>query len=213
MLIGDCLVAQAQKAAEDSARRVASSGGKLPRLGDQLSRPNSRRGQGRDFGVAQPGADGWTTQPQRPAKAGDLSGFGRVRDSAPSGGLTFGPTGAFARAAKQKKEEARPATPSNPFALLSGGGDSEEPSEAPQRPRLQLKPRTVPLEGEGDEEKKDDEEKEEEDEDDGAIDPNASSLSRAEAERRAKNSVAEVRFLFQRRVAQMDGADSRPFSS
>ncbi|GAA6007557.1 uncharacterized protein JCM10292_003925 [Rhodotorula paludigena] len=183
--------ADAQKAAEDSARRVASSGGKLPRLGDQLSRPNSRRGQGRDFGVAQPGADGWTTQPQRPAKAGDLSGFGRVRDSAPSGGLTFGPTGAFARAAKQKKEEARPATPSNPFALLSGGGDSEEPSEAPQRPRLQLKPRTVPLEGEGDEEKKDDEEEKEEDEDDGAIDPNASSLSRAEAERRAKNSVAE----------------------
>ncbi|GAA5915865.1 hypothetical protein JCM8208_003936, partial [Rhodotorula glutinis] len=190
--------ADAQKAAEDSARRVASSGGKLPRLGDQLSRPNSRRGQGRggDFGVAQTGPDGWTTQPQRPAKAGDLSGFGRIREATPST-LSLGPTGAFAARQRNKKEEAaRPATPSNPFALLSGGGDvAEEPAaaaDASQRPRLQLKPRTVPLEGEGegegDEEKKDGED---EDEDDGAIDPNASSMSRAEAERKAKNSVVE----------------------
>lgn len=185
--------ADAQKQAEESARRVASSGGKLPRLGDQLSRPNSRRGQGRgEFGVPQPGADGWTTQPQRPATAGNLSGFGRFRNSGADspGGISLGPTGAFAAKSKQKKEE-RPATPSNPFAALMGG-DSEEPSAAPAeaRPKLQLKPRTKPLEGEG--EGEGEEHKEDEEEDDGAIDPNASSMSRSEAERRAKNSVEEV---------------------
>ncbi|GAA5981089.1 hypothetical protein JCM10908_003980 [Rhodotorula pacifica] len=184
--------AEAQKQAEESARRVASSGGKLPRLGDQLSRPNSRRGQGRgEFGVPQTGADGWTTQPQRPATAGNLSGFGRFRSSASdnAGGISLGPTGAFAAKSKQKKEE-RPATPSNPFAALMGG-DVEEPSAAPaeNRPRLQLKPRTKPLEGEEDKEGEDKEEEEEDD--DGAIDPNASSMSRSEAERRAKNSVEE----------------------
>ncbi|BGP12242.1 hypothetical protein JCM10213v2_000155 [Rhodosporidiobolus nylandii] len=180
--------ADAQKAAEESARRVASSGGKLPRLGDQLSRPNSRRGQSRgDFGVPQTGADGWTTQPQRPAKAGDLSGFGRVRESA--GGLSLGPTGAFANRGRKapKVEEARPATPSNPFALL-GDGSGDEPAAAPaaQRPRLNLQPRTKPIEGEGEEKEED-----KEDEDDGAIDPNASSMSREEAARRATNSVNE----------------------
>ncbi|BGP58879.1 hypothetical protein NBRC10512v2_000166 [Rhodotorula toruloides] len=182
--------ADAQKAAEESARRVASSGGKLPRLGDQLSRPNSRRGQARDFGVAQPGADGWTTQPQRPAKAGDLSAFGRIRETGPAS-VGFGPTGAFANKGKKKQEESRPSTPSNPFALLSGGGDmAEEPAPASQRPKLNLQPRTKPLEGDGEGEGED-EKKEDEEEDDGAIDPNASSMSRAEAERRAKNSVDE----------------------
>ncbi|GAA6025757.1 hypothetical protein JCM11491_000343 [Sporobolomyces phaffii] len=187
--------ADAQKQAEESARRTASSGGKLPRLGDQLSRPNSRRGQGRDFGVAQAGADGWTTQPPRPAKAGDLSGFGRFsRENRDSSSISLGPTGAFANKQKAKSEATRPSTPINPFALLSGGGDEPEAAASTsQRPKLQLKPRTKPLGGEeGDDEEKDENAGEaEEDEDDGAIDPNASSMSRQEAERRATNSVVE----------------------
>lgn len=190
--------ADAQKQAEESARRTASSGGKLPRLGDQLSRPNSRRGQGRDFGVSQPGADGWTTQPQRPAKAGDLSAFGRIRENRDSSSISLGPTGAFANKQKAKTEAARPSTPINPFALLSGGADEPE-ATAPSagRPKLNLKPRTKPLDGEEGEEEEnaenaeDGEGENDEDEDDGAIDPNASSMSRQEAERKATNSVQE----------------------
>ncbi|KAK4050382.1 hypothetical protein OIV83_003451 [Microbotryomycetes sp. JL201] len=181
--------ADAQREADESARRVASSGGKgLPRMHDQLSRPNSRRGQGRDnFGVPAAGSEGWSAPVQRPAKAGDLTAFGKVRDL---GGSNFlGPSGAF-QARQKAKEAARPPTPSNPFALLSGSGESSEPAaEESQRPKLQLKPRSKPLDGEEGEEEE--EAEEEEDDDDGAIDPNASSLSRAEAERRAGNSVKE----------------------
>ena len=148
--------------------------------------------------MPQTGADGWTTQPQRPATAGNLSGFGRFRSSASdnAGGISLGPTGAFAAKSKQKKEE-RPATPSNPFAALMGGDVEESPAApaAENRPRLQLKPRTKPIEGDEEEAKEGDEKEGEDEDDDGAIDPNASSLSRSEAERRAKNSVDEVSAL------------------
>ncbi|KAK4698328.1 translation initiation factor 4G, partial [Phenoliferia sp. Uapishka_3] len=181
----------AQKAAEDSARRTASSGGKgMPRLQDQLSRPNSRRGQGRDqFGVPAVGPDGWSAPvPQRPAKAGDLSGFGKIRE--PSTAISLGPSGAFAnRAAAKAKEAARPA-PGNMFSLLEQAAEASTSS----RPKLVLAPRTKPIDGEGaedGEEKPEEEAAEVEDEDDGAIDPNAVSMSRAEGERKAGNSVKE----------------------
>ena len=179
--------AEAQKAQEESARRTASSTGKgLPRLHDQLSRPNSRRGQGRDsFGVAAPGADGWSNVPQRPAKAGDLTGFGKIRDSS-SAGISLAPGGAFAKR-NQAKQAERPATPSNPFALLEAAEAAS--ASASQRPKLNLAPRTKPVEGE--EDAKPEEDAAEESEDDGAIDPNAVSMSRAEGERRAGNSVKE----------------------
>ena len=128
--------------------------------------------------------------PQRPPKAGNLSAFGKIREQ--STNISLGPTGAFASRQKAK-EAARPATPSNPFALLSGDAPEPAAEESSQRPKLQLKPRTKPLEGEeGEEEGEEGKEDDEEEEDDGAIDPNASSLSRSEAERRAGNSVKEV---------------------
>ncbi|KAL8292097.1 hypothetical protein RQP46_001563 [Phenoliferia psychrophenolica] len=182
----------AQKAAEDSARRTASSGGKgMPRLQDQLSRPNSRRGQGRDqFGVPAVGPDGWSAPvPQRPAKAGDLSGFGKIRE--PATAISLGPSGAFANRAAKAKEASRPA-PGNMFSLLEAQGAEASTSS---RPKLVLAPRTVPKDGEAEEgdEKAEEEtpEAEAEDEDDGAIDPNAVSMSRAEGERKAGNSVKE----------------------
>jgi translation initiation factor 4G len=170
----------------------------MPRLQDQLSRPNSRRGQGRDgqFGVAAPGADGWSAPvPQRQAKAGDLSSFGKIRE--PAASISLGPSGAFANRARAK-EAARPVTPSNPFAILSGGDASADASVS-QRPVLNLLRRTkpMPLDGAAEEEKPEEEvvEEEEEEEDDGAIDPNAISMSRAEGERRADNSVKEVSLI------------------
>lgn len=191
---------QAAKASEESARRTVSSGGKgMPRLQDQnhqMSRPNSRRGQGRDqFGVPAVGPDGWSVPtPQRPAKAGDLSGFGKIREASSQINPSLGPSGAFANRAAKAKEAARPAqTPSNMFHLLESG---TEASSSSGRPKLVLAPRTKPVEGEEGvegEEKAEEEHVEEEDEDDGAIDPNAVSMSRAEGERRAGNSVKEVR--------------------
>lgn len=162
----------------------------MPRLQDQLSRPNSRRGQGRDqFGVPAVGPDGWSAPvPQRPAKAGDLSGFGKIRET--SAAISLGPSGAFAnRAAKAK--EARPA-PGNMFSLLEA---QDAAASSSSRPKLVLAPRTKPKDGEEGDEKADEEtvDAEVEDEDDGAIDPNAVSMSRAEGERKAGNSVKEVR--------------------
>lgn len=185
---------QAQKAVEDSARRTASSGGKgMPRLQDQLSRPNSRRGQGRDqFGVPAVGPDGWSAPvPQRPAKAGDLSGFGKIRET--STAISLGPSGAFANRAAKAKEASRPA-PGNMFSLLEA---QDAAASTSSRPKLVLAPRTKPKDGEEGDDKAEDDvaEPEPEDDDDGAIDPNAVSMSRAEGERKAGNSVKEVRLV------------------
>ena len=183
---------QAAKAADDSARRAASSGKGMPRMQDQLSRPNSRRGQGRDqFGVPAVGPDGWSAPvPQRPAKAGDLSGFGKIRE--PSTAISLGPSGAFANRAAKAKEASRPAS-GNMFSLLEAQAAE---SSSSSRPKLVMAPRTKPKEGEAEdgEEKAEEEpvEPEAEDEDDGNIDPNAVSMSRAEGERKAVNSVNEV---------------------
>lgn len=160
------------------------------------SRPGSRRGQPRDsFGAPAVDANGWSVPtPQRPAKAGDLSGFGKIRESA--GIMLSGPSGHFAKGAKAK-EAARPTTPSNPFAALNSD-PSVPAADASQRPRFLLAPRTLPKDkldiAKADQLVTDapvetEAEEEEEDEDDGAIDSNAVSMSRAEGERRAGNSV------------------------
>jgi translation initiation factor 4G len=170
----------------------------MPRLDDQMhSRPGSRRGQPRDnFGAPAVDANGWSVPtPQRPAKAGDLTGFGKaIRSSGPTLG---GPSGHFAKGAKAK-EAVRPSTPSNAFAALEAL-DSPAASTTPQRQRIILAPRTIPKEGmeiettdetvEAPVEEEAAGEEEEEEDDDGAIDPNAVSMSRAEGERRAGNSV------------------------
>lgn len=207
------LCMQAHRASEEATRRSASSNGKgLPRLSDQLSRPNSRRGQGRDqYGPPQTSADGWSMPaPQRPAKAGDLTGFGKVREASSSISLG-GPSGHFAKGGPKAKEvAARPVTPSNRYAVLEASQAQAAPS---QRPRVVYAPRTKPLEGSdeakaaeaaeptaesgaGEEEEtpeaEEEHDAEEEEDDDGAIDPNAISMSRAEGVRRAGNSVKEV---------------------
>lgn len=156
------------------------------------SRPNSYRGNPRNQ-FPGPGADGWSAPVVvRPAKAGDLSSFGKIRgDSTPA---SLGPTGAFAnRGALAAKAKEPVRAPSNPFAALEAA-EASGPSAPSGRTKLVLAPRTVKTEGGEEEEEKVEVEEpvEEEEEDDGSIDPNAISMSRAEGERRASNSVKEV---------------------
>lgn len=155
----------------------------MPTLHDQMSRHGSRRGQGRDgFGVPAVNADGWSQPVQtRPEKAGNLSGFGKLRNETSS--ISLGPSGHFAKGSKQAKEEKQKPGASNPFAALESHDDAPE---QPERQKLQLAPRTKPVEGEQEDKP------EQEEEDDGAIPHDASSMSTKEAERRADNSVKEV---------------------
>ncbi|TFK50969.1 ARM repeat-containing protein [Heliocybe sulcata] len=130
-----------------------------------MSRGGSRRGQDRQD---QQQGDGWTAA--RPAKAGDLSNFGKISKQSP---MTFGPSGIFA-SKKEIKESKRDSTISrstsgNMFAMLNNAEAAEAaakpsrppsrkpsvdlsqagtPSEPSQRRKIQLLPRSKPLEDE-----------------------------------------------------------------
>lgn len=127
-----------------------------------MARGGSRRGQHRDggFGVPPPGSDGWSTvgnaPPPRPTKAGDLSSFGKIRET--GGALKLGPSGIFGSKKAVKDDKAAPGqnvTAANRFGPLSQMEPSaadqrpSDPSastpEATERPRLNLQPRTIPV--------------------------------------------------------------------
>lgn len=143
-----------------------------------VSRGGSRVGQPRNAG----GSD-WQTTPSapRPARPADFSNIGH-RISSSSAGPSFGPQSTFGR----KKGGAGQSTPpisrqastanipnmsnANQFALLNESSESAEPSEpAPQRKKLNLAPRTKPVEG-GEGEGEEEGEGEDEGEGDGAED-------------------------------------------
>ncbi|KAJ3966054.1 armadillo-type protein [Lentinula raphanica] len=131
----------------------------------RMSRGGSRRGS--DKSEHQPSADGWTLtgNPRPPAKVGDLSKFGQISKGAP---MTFGPSSVFAGKKDLNKRESLSRTNSNAnmFQMLQnveaaelatktsrppsrkasvdlGPGGAPEP--APQRKRLNLLPRTKPV--------------------------------------------------------------------
>ena len=138
-----------------------------------MSRGGSRRG-GERGDHTQVGPDGWAVAggaATRPAsKAGDLSKFGKIDKSAAP--MTFGPSSVFQKGDKSKSRESTIRQGSvNMFSMLSGnpemaaevaGKSSRPPSRKssidlgaggipdgaapPQRRKLQLLPRTVPLE-------------------------------------------------------------------
>ncbi|TBU40170.1 hypothetical protein BD309DRAFT_1003254 [Dichomitus squalens] len=137
-----------------------------------MSRGGSRRGGDRGE-HAQIGPDGWAVAggpaARPPPKAGDLSKFGKIDKSAP---MTFGPSSVFQKGDKSKSRESTIRQGStNMFSMLSGNPEiaaevtsaksSRPPSRkssidlgsggapegaAPQRRKLQLLPRSVPLE-------------------------------------------------------------------
>ncbi|EGF99712.1 Hypothetical protein MELLADRAFT_94139 [Melampsora larici-populina 98AG31] len=164
----------AQAAAEQS--RQAQAKQNMSKMND-LSRGGSRGGRSRDQFGNTTSADGWSSvgnvaPPPRPSKAGDLTHFGKLRDTSSSGRMTFGPSSVFANKGKGKDGKASTerdptvAVALNPFALL--GADTGESSTntgsglvkkqsvsemAPtSRPRLNLAPRTLPLPGKSEEE-------------------------------------------------------------
>ncbi|WFD41033.1 uncharacterized protein MJAP1_004024 [Malassezia japonica] len=127
-----------------------------------LSRGGSRRGQQRnDPPPPSSGGDGWSTvggqsaPPPRQGRAGDLSAFGKGIDRSSSGKLGGGPQSIFSRKQGKGSEESSPApsrnsSTGNMFNLLNAS--QEGGGEEPQRPKLQLQPRTKPTD---EEEKKD----------------------------------------------------------
>ncbi|KAJ4483536.1 hypothetical protein J3R30DRAFT_1795633 [Lentinula aciculospora] len=130
-----------------------------------MSRVGSRRGGDRNDHQA--GNDGWIVSgsaPRPPAKVGDLSKFGQISKGAP---MTFGPSSVFAGKKETKRESlSRTNSSANMFHMLQnveaaevatktsrppsrkpsvdlGPGGAPEP--APQRKRLNLLPRSKPV--------------------------------------------------------------------
>ncbi|KAF9900703.1 hypothetical protein EC991_007020 [Linnemannia zychae] len=156
---------QAEEKEKEMMRRSASSGGArgLPNRREQLSRgPSYRGGSGdarHDMNGPQNGGDGWSTVSNLPKKAGDLSSFGNTARSKVSGTPSLGPTqsvfkslhktkGGEPKAAPQP-EATRQLSSTNIFAALEGDTsdrrgsvDAEKPTE---RRRLNLLPRTTPV--------------------------------------------------------------------
>ncbi|GAA96446.1 hypothetical protein E5Q_03114 [Mixia osmundae IAM 14324] len=138
----------AARQAEEARRAAQSSSGKgLPRMQDQLGRGGSRGGRSRDAS----GQEGWQTpSAARPAPAGSLHGFGKVRQSTGSLGA---PSSVFANKSKGAPKEDKPDQRANAFAVLSQSEPSAAPvtgsratSSGPERKKLALAPRTKALE-------------------------------------------------------------------
>jgi translation initiation factor 4G len=145
-------------------------------MGGSMSRGGSRRGDHRRDEFS---ADGWnvaggSTAPKPPAKAGDLTNFGKI-NKAPSL-QTFGPSSVYAKKGDGKRDTppplSRTASSANKFSALGGSDAQVEPpattssSRAPSRKpsidlgpggspeattsgrkKIQLLPRSVPQEG------------------------------------------------------------------
>jgi translation initiation factor 4G len=178
-----------------------------------MSRGGSRRGGDRAAGGEQTqGADGWSVaggQPRPPPKAGDLSNFGKINKAAP---MTFGPSSVFAGKKETKRDStlSRTSSNSNMFSMLSGGedpaaaasaakssrpssrrtsvdfGQSGVPEPPAQRRKLQLLPRTKPVE-----ETKANGASEEQSEDDSDAEGNAIMMSQEEAEKKVVEDIKE----------------------
>lgn len=136
-----------------------------------MSRGGSRRGGDRGD-HNQPGPDGWVTPATRPPpKVGDLSNFGKISKT---NSMTFGPASVFSAKEKGKRDSTITRTSSNMFSMLNAEvaaevtlpakssrppsrkpsvdlGTAGVPSEPPQRRKLNLLPRSKPVESKPDE--------------------------------------------------------------
>ncbi|PWY99982.1 hypothetical protein BCV70DRAFT_103516 [Testicularia cyperi] len=176
-----------QKAQQDAENAMRARGG-------PISRGGSKRGQARGDGP-----DGWSTvggvaPPPRPSKAGDLSAFGKIERGTSGRPLSFGPSTMLGRKNLGKGSEdgsqppTRTSSQTNMFSLLNQAGEGEAaPAEEPQRPKLNLAPRTKPLPGS----EKEGEDKDEDGDAAGKGDGAAADMSDEEAKRKITNDIKE----------------------
>lgn len=192
---------QKQQAELDMANRARGAG--------PPSRGGSRRGQQRgDMPGGAIGPDGWQTMgsapPPRPARAGDLAAFGKIERGGSGRPLSLGPgpNSVFAKKQQKSSEDgskppSRTNSSANMFEMLNQAESSEQAATAgaagaaaggdePQRPKLNLAPRTKPMPAEGGEDKEDGEAEEEQEE---AAD--AAQMSDADAKRKIGEDVKE----------------------
>ncbi|KIJ31256.1 hypothetical protein M422DRAFT_186254 [Sphaerobolus stellatus SS14] len=161
-----------EQAAKDQAKAQIEKDQSVRAMGgrEAMSRGGSRRGEQRG-GQGQVGPDGWTSV-TTPRPAGDLTQFGKIS----KGPLTFGPSSVFAAKSKdaakgREGSVSRTASTSNMFAMLNSEAAAEPPApgkssrppsrkpsadftqtgitETPQRRKLNLLPRSKPVQDEG----------------------------------------------------------------
>ncbi|PWN41646.1 hypothetical protein IE81DRAFT_324274 [Ceraceosorus guamensis] len=154
-----------QDAAKQKAQSEAENAARAAR-GGPIQRGGSRRGQARgDFGgPGAQGPDGWNTVPAAPrqSKAGDLTAFGKVTRSDSNRPMGMGPQSVFARKNQKSEDGSNPPSRTNSsanmFNLLNqpDAADSAAAQQnaaaggnEPQRPKLNLAPRTKPMPGDG----------------------------------------------------------------
>lgn len=176
---------------------------------DNMSRGGSRRGDQRVPHPAQHGGqEGWQPAGRPPAKAADMSNFGKIKSGGPT---SFGPSSVFA--GKKSGKAGGDATPplsrtsssANMFSVLGSGNADAGPSETPaadgtpdsgpQRKKLVLKPRSEPKEGEEAEEEGDEDEEEEESTPAAAAtggDFEGSAMTKGEVERKITADLKEL---------------------
>ena len=188
----DMRFVQAKQQEAEASRKAASSNSRLPKLHEQLGRPGSRRGQGREA----VGADGWTTPAPRPNAAGDLTSFGTVRSSQRGAQRLGTGQNVFNRGKQQPAKDEIPADAArtqNAFAALATDATEAAPEPTARQP-LKLLARSKPVPGE-EGEAQDGSASEEEasaDEEEPADEPTESKQPDAEAvERSITNSVTE----------------------
>ncbi|KAJ3993865.1 ARM repeat-containing protein [Lentinula boryana] len=171
-----------------------------------MYRGDSRRGGERIDHQAS--ADGWTvggSTPRPPVKVGDLSRFGQISKGAP---MTFGPNGVFAGKKESKRESpSRTNSNANMFQMLQNVEAAEVatktsrppsqkprvnlvpggvPEPAPQRKRLNLLPRTKPVDQDSTTQQESGSDSEDE-----VVDEPEPEISEAEAKKKISEDVKE----------------------
>ncbi|KAK4690002.1 GPI-anchor transamidase subunit U, partial [Tremellales sp. Uapishka_1] len=150
-----------EQAAKEQAQKSAHAAQSARENRESISRGGSRSGQTRG---GQPGEWQNVAQGARPTqRPSDYSAFGR---NIPSAGTAsqpnFTPSSVFARKAGKNNVSglatppiSRPTSTTNMFGVLSGEAEpaatAAPAADAPQRKKLNLKPRTKPLPGDGEE--------------------------------------------------------------